>query len=59
MQNQTIEVPVYLLKRILDTLNSFNYERDEDSMSMSFFKARLNEDGFFSDKNELEEILGK
>ena len=57
MQNQTIEVPIHLLKSILNTLNSLEYEGDEDSSSMSFFQGRLNEDGFFYDKNKLEEIL--
>jgi hypothetical protein len=59
MQNETIEVPVHLLESILEILNSLDYERDEDSLSMSFFKGRLNEDCFFCDKNKLEEMLGK
>ncbi len=53
-----IEVASHDLFAVLDILNAFNYEADEDScMGMSFFEARLCEDSFFHIKWKLEELL--
>ena len=46
------------LSDVVQLLNAFDYEADEDScMGMSFFTARLPEDGFFSVKFKLERLL--
>jgi hypothetical protein len=53
-----IEVASHDLFAVLDILNAFEYESEEDScMGMSFFKARLCEDSFFRIKRKLEEFL--
>lgn len=46
------------LSDVVQLLNAFDYEADEDScMGMSFFTARLPEEGFFSVKFKLERLL--
>ena len=53
-----IEVASHDLFAVLEILNAFEYEADEDSsMGMSFFTARLSEDWFFHVKWKLEELL--
>ncbi len=53
-----VEVAQQDLLAVLEILNAFEYESDEDScMGMSFFKARLCEDSFFHIKWKLEELL--
>lgn len=44
-------------KDVLLILDQFKYESDEDSGSNSIFEARMNEDGFFIAKNDLEKAL--
>lgn len=60
-QNQkrdVAEVASHDLLAVLEILNSFDYEADEDScMGMSFFTGRISEDGFFTTKLRLEEAL--
>ena len=51
-------VKVADLVAIVEILNAFNYETDEDScMGMSFFTGRINEDHFFATKWHLEAAL--
>ncbi len=58
MKKQTINIQAEDLSDAVQLLNTFNYEADEDScMGMSFFTARLPEDGFFSVKFKLERLL--
>ena len=58
MNKPTINIPVEDLSDVVQLLNAFDYEADEDScMGMSFFTARLSEDGFFSVKFKLERLL--
>ena len=46
------------LLAVVEILNAFTYEADEDScMGMSFFTARMSEDGFFATKFHLEKAL--
>jgi hypothetical protein len=53
-----VEVASHDLLAAVQILNAFAYESDEDSCEgMSFFTARLNEDGFFRIKSKLEAIL--
>jgi hypothetical protein len=42
-----------LLKNVLQLLNQFEYESDEDGGSNSYFKATINEDWFFDVKNQI------
>lgn len=52
------ETELDAIKDAIDLLDKFTYEADEDScMGMSFFKARLGEDGFFIVMSALEKIL--
>lgn len=60
-QNQkrdVVEVASHDLLAVLEILNAFDYEADEDScMGMSFFTGRISEDGFFATKWRLEAAL--
>lgn len=60
-QNQkrdVVEVASRDLLAVLEILNAFDYEADEDScMGMSFFTGRISEDGFFITKRRLEAAL--
>ncbi len=58
MNKPTINISVEDLDELIYLLDQFAYEADEDScMGMSFFTARLPEDGFFSVKFKLERLL--
>lgn len=58
MNKPTINISVEDLSDVVQLLNAFDYEADEDScMGMSFFTARLPEDGFFSVKFKLAWLL--
>jgi len=46
-----------LLRDVAKILANFDYERDEDSDSKSFFKARINEDWFFHVKHAIDSRL--
>jgi hypothetical protein len=53
-----VEVASHDLLAVVEILDAFTYESDEDScMGMSFFTARLSEDWFFHIKWKLEAIL--
>ena len=53
-----VEVASHDLLAVVEILDAFAYESDEDSCTgMSFFAARLNEDWFFHVKWKLEAIL--
>jgi hypothetical protein len=53
-----VEVASHDLLAVVEILDAFAYEPDEDScMGMSFFTARLSEDWFFHVKWKLESIL--
>ena len=53
---EEILVPKNLLIDLVELLDKFKYERDEDSLDKSFFEARLNEDWFFHLKFEIERL---
>ncbi|MCK9154527.1 MAG: hypothetical protein M0P12_00285 [Paludibacteraceae bacterium] len=46
-----------ILEDVLKLMDSFKYERNENSTSNSFFEAELNEDGFFILRNEIEGFI--
>jgi hypothetical protein len=57
-KKDVVEVSSRDLLAVLEILNAFDYVADEDScMGMSFFTARLCEDGFFATKFHLEDAL--
>ena len=57
-EEPTVNIHISYLANVVQLLNEFDYEADEDScMGMSFFTARLPEDGFFSVKFKLERLL--
>lgn len=48
---------IQIIQDVLNLLEEFKYESDEDSGSYSFFEARINEDWFFLVKHRLEKTL--
>lgn len=46
-----------ILEDILELMDSFKYEQNEDRPSNSFFEAELNEDGFFILRNEIKSFI--
>jgi hypothetical protein len=46
-----------ILTDVLELMDSFKYEQNEDRPSNSFFEAELNEDGFFILRNEIESFI--
>ena len=48
---------VKILEEVLEMMDQFTYENNEDRPSNSFFEAELNEDEFFILRNEIEALL--
>lgn len=48
---------IKILEDVLEMMDSFKYEKNEDRPSNSFFEAELNEDGFFILRHEIESFI--
>ena len=48
---------IKILEEVLDMMDSFTYENNEDRPSNSFFEAELNEDSFFILKDEIKKFI--
>lgn len=46
-----------MFEAVLEMMDSFKYEKNEDRPSNSFFEAELNEDGFFILRHEIEMFI--
>ena len=55
--NNMVRQAEEILQEVLDIMGQFEYKKNEDCPSNSFFEAELNEDGFFILLQKIKDYL--